>query len=96
MATLQPSQLPAGLALFAFRALPASTLAGSQSSVQTGSMIVMPTASAEEEVTELPRPLTHCTASLLCNRKKKTVQVSFGVPIPLNTVKYNYHAFGTE
>lgn len=77
--------LPAGLALFAFRALPASTLAGSQSSVQTGSMIVMPTASAEEEITELPRPLTHCTASLLCNRKKKTVQVSFGVPISLNT-----------
>lgn len=59
------TRFPAGLALFAFRALPASTLAGSQSSVQTGSMIVMPTASAEEEVIELPRPLTHCTASLL-------------------------------
>lgn len=61
--------LPAGLALFAFRALPASTLAGSQSSVQTGSMIVMPTAGTEEEVTQLPWPLTHCTVSLLCSRK---------------------------
>lgn len=58
-------RFPAGLALFAFRALPASTLAGSQSSVQTGSMIVMPTTGTEEEVAQLSRPLTHCTASLL-------------------------------
>lgn len=69
--------LPAGLALFAFRALPASTLAGSQSSVQTGSMIVMPTTGTEEEVAQLSRPLTHCTASLLCSRKEETEQVSY-------------------
>lgn len=62
--------LPAGLAHFAFRTLPTSTLAGSQSSVQTGSMIVMPTAGTEEQVTQLPWPLTHCTASLLCSRKE--------------------------
>lgn len=62
--------LPAGLAHFAFRTLPASTLAGSQSSVQTGSMIVMPTAGTEEQVTQFPRPLTHCTASLICERRE--------------------------
>lgn len=58
--------LPAGLAHFAFRALPASTLAGSQSSVQAGPMIVMPTAGTEEQVKQFPRPLTDSTARLLC------------------------------
>lgn len=70
MATLQPSLLPAGLAHFALRALPASTLAGSQSSVQTGSMIVMPTAGTEEQVTQLTWPLTYCTAGVLCVGKE--------------------------
>lgn len=68
--TLALTLLPAGLAHFAFRALPTGTLASSQSSVQTGSMIVMPTAGTEEQVTQLPWPLTHCTASLLFNRKE--------------------------
>lgn len=56
---------PAGLAHFALRALPASTLAGSQSSIQTGPVIVMPTAGAEEQVTQFPWPLTYCTTSFL-------------------------------
>lgn len=58
-------RFPAGLAHFAFRALPASTLAGSQSSVQAGPVIVMPTAGTEEQVTQFPWPLTYCTTSLL-------------------------------
>lgn len=58
-------RFPAGLAHFAFRALPASTLSGSQSSVQAGPMVVMPTAGTEEQVTQFPRPLTYCTTSLL-------------------------------
>lgn len=58
-------RFPAGLAHFAFRALPASTLAGSQSSIQAGPMIVMPTAGTEEQVKQFPRPLTDSTARLL-------------------------------
>lgn len=81
--------LPAGLAHFALRALPTGTLAGSQSSVQTGSMIVMPTAGTEEQVTQLPWPLTYCTASLLCRKKGNKVQVSCGELILLNTVMQN-------
>lgn len=84
--------LPAGLALFAFRALPAGTLAGSQSSVQTGSMIVMPTAGTEEEVAQLPRPLTHCTASLLCSREEGRVQVSCGMLARRSSVVESYQA----
>lgn len=56
---------PAGLAHFALGALPASTLAGRQGSVQAGPVIVMPTAGTEEQVTQFPWPLTYCTASLL-------------------------------
>lgn len=70
--------LPACLAHFAFRALPTGTLSGSQSSVQTGSMVVMSTAGTEEQVTQLPWPLTYCTASLLCRRKGRGVQISYG------------------
>lgn len=58
--------LPAGLAHFAFRALPARTLAGRQSNVEAGPMVVMPTAGTEQQVTQLPWPLTDSTASLLC------------------------------
>ena len=74
------------MAHFAFRALPASTLAGSQSSVQTGPVIVMPTAGTEEQVTQFPWPLTYCTASLLCGRKGRMTQVSYGFRIGLSTV----------
>lgn len=56
--------LPARLAHFAFRTLPASTLSGSQSSVQAGPVIVMATAGTEEQVTQFPRPLTYCTTNL--------------------------------
>lgn len=59
------TRFPAGLAHFAFRALPASTLAGSQSSVQASPVIVMPTAGTEEQVTQFPWPLTHRTTSFL-------------------------------
>lgn len=58
-------RFPAGLAHFAFRALPASTLAGGKSSVQAGPVIVMPTTGTEEQVTQLPWPLAYCTTSLL-------------------------------
>lgn len=81
-----PLFLPAGLAHFAFRALPASTLAGGKSSVQAGPVIVMPTTGTEEQVTQLPWPLAYCTTSLLYGGKRQRTRVSYGFLAGLSTV----------